>query len=231
MLEKQWNMEKSRKNQISALAHDIKTPLTIIKGNAELVKEVSQNDEQVKYNDYIIKATNEIEHYLKVLVDMTKSEEPLVLKLKKIETKGLLKKIIDQTQALISEKNIRLINRQEVLPEFIDADEELLYRAIMNVISNAVEYSEKDGRLLFHTRAIDCKLQFIISDSGKGFSIEDLKCATDQFYRGDKSRKSKNHYGIGLSIAKTFIELHHGNIKLSNSQEFGGTQVTLEIPI
>lgn len=230
-LEKQWNMEKSRKNQISALAHDIKTPLTIIKGNAELIKETCQDSEQGRYNGYVLNSVEEIEHYLKLLIDMTKSEETLVLKPVKIETKAFLKKLAEQEKALVSEKKLQLINEQEEIPEFFYGDEELLYRSIINVIANAVEYSPKEGKLFFKVSECENNLQFLIADSGKGFSKEELESAAEQFYRGDKSRNSKNHYGIGLYITKSFVKLHKGYIELSNSTELGGAQVVLKIPI
>ena len=230
-LEKQWDMEKSRKNQISALAHDINTPLTIIKGNAELINEVCQDESQLKYNTYIVNSSSEIEHYLKVLMDMTKSEELLVLKPAKIETKTFLQKLLEQEKALASEKNLELMNEIDTVSEFFYADEELLYRAIMNVIGNAVEHSEKNSKLLLKVSESETVLQFLISDSGRGFSKEGLKSATEQFYREDKSRNSKNHYGIGLSITKSFIELHHGTVELSNSIELGGAQVVLKLPL
>lgn len=230
-LEKQWDMEKSRKSQISALAHDIKTPLTIIKGNAELIKETCQDAEQIKYNSYILKSAEEIEHYLKVLMDMTKSEDILVLKPVRIETKAFFQKLVEQEKALSSEKNLQLINEQGAIPKFFYGDEELLYRAITNVIANAVEYSSKNGSILFRVQGNENNLQFLIADSGNGFSKEELESATEQFYRGDKSRNSKNHYGIGLSITKSFVKLHHGDIELSNSTKLGGAQVVLKISL
>ncbi len=230
-LEKQWSMEKSRKNQISALTHDIKTPLTIIKGNAELIKETCKDSEEIKCNEHIIKNADEIEHYLKVLMDMTKSEENLSLKPVKIKTRGFIEKILEQEKALVIEKNLELISEEVTIPGFFYADEELLYRAIINVISNAIEYSPKDSRLLFKIQGCEKILKFIIADSGNGFSREELQYATEQFYRGDKSRNSKNHYGMGLSITKSFIELHKGNVEISNSTKMGGAQVVLNIPL
>jgi signal transduction histidine kinase len=228
---KQWNMEKSKKNQISALAHDIKTPLTIIKGNAELIREICKDSEQIRYNGYVLKSAAEIEHYLKVLIDMTKSEDTLVLKPVKIETKAFLERLVEQEKALASEKNLKIINEQEGIPEFFYGDEELLYRAIINIIANAVEYSPKEGKLLFKVQKDEQILQFLIADSGKGFSKEELESATEQFYRGDKSRNSKNHYGIGLYITKFFVKLHQGDIELSNCRKIGGAQVVLKIPL
>lgn len=230
-LENQWDIEKSRKNQISALAHDIKTPLTIIKGNAELIKESSTEAYNIKCNDYILKSADEIQKYLRLLIDMTKSEDTLILKPAEIETKVFFKKIVDKEKALTTEKNLELINNVENIPDFFYADEELLYRAIMNVISNAIEYSPKYGKLIFKICGCEKVLEFVIEDSGNGFSKEDLKSAAEQFYRGDKSRNSKNHYGMGLFITNSFIKLHGGFMELSNSEEIGGARVVLKIPL
>jgi signal transduction histidine kinase len=230
-LEKQWNMEKSRKNQISALAHDIKTPLTIIKGNAELIKENSREVDNIKYDDYILKSADEIERYLRLLIDMTKSEDTLILKPAKIETKVFFEKIMDKEKALASEKNLEIISKAENIPQLFYADEEFLYRAIMNVISNAIEYSPRYGKLIFKIREHEKVLEFVIEDSGKGFSKEELQSAAEQFYRGDKSRNSKNHYGMGLFITNSFIKMHSGVMELSNSEETGGARVVLKIPL
>lgn len=91
--------------------------------------------------------------------------------------------------------------------EFIFADEAALKRAIGNVISNAVEYCPKDGEILFSIDCNDKNVQFIIEDSGRGFTKEELASATEQFFQGDKSRNSKNHYGMGLYIATDIFNL------------------------
>jgi signal transduction histidine kinase len=132
---------------------------------------------------------------------------------------------------LASGKNLEFVNEQETIPEFFYGDEELLYRAITNVIANAVEYSSKNGRLLFKVQGTEEELQCLIEDDGTGFSKEELKLATEQFYRGDKSRNSKSHYGMGLYITKSFIKLHQGDIELSNSTKMRGAQVVLKIPL
>jgi len=76
----------------------------------------------------------------------------------------------------------------------------------------------------------DKYIRFIIEDSGRGFTKEELKTATEQFFQGDKSRSSKSHYGMGLYIAKKFIEMHNGRIYLSNYEKLGGGKVILELP-
>lgn len=230
-MEKQWNMEKSRKIQISALAHDIKTPLTIIKGNSELLRETCQDKDYLKYNENVLKSTNQIEHYLKLLIHITKSENSIKLKLFRVESKVFFKNIIESGKALVLEKNIQFIVEIKNIPEFFYADQEMLRRSIINVISNAVEYCPENGKVLFKAYRNKTMLEFLIADSGMGFSKEELKSALQQFYRGDKSRTSKNHYGLGLYITEKFIKLHRGEIALSNSRELGGAEVLLRIPL
>ncbi|MFC0905803.1 sensor histidine kinase [Clostridium sp. MT-14] len=230
-LEKQWNMESARKNQISSLAHDIKTPLTIIRGNAELMKESCSDSEAMKYNQHILESAGEIEHYLELLMDMIKSESSIDFNPVKIDTKTFFKKVESQGKALAARRDLQFENSKgENVPEFFRGDENLLYRALLNVISNAVEYSPEGGKINFKLERKDHRISFSVEDSGRGFSKEELQLAGEQFYRGDSSRNSRDHYGMGLFIAKSFVRLHRGCIKLSNSKITGGALVILEIP-
>lgn len=87
-LRTQWNMETNRREQIAALAHDIKTPLTILRGNAELLNESMLDSNQKKCNEHILKSIDEMEIYMKSLLDITKCEEgaPLQFKQTDLET-------------------------------------------------------------------------------------------------------------------------------------------------
>ncbi|MEY8762031.1 MULTISPECIES: HAMP domain-containing sensor histidine kinase [Clostridium] len=230
-LERQWNMESARKNQISSLAHDIKTPLTIIKGNAELMKESCSDYNVAEYNQHILKSAGEIERYLELLINMIKSEVSIAFNPVKINVKTFFEKLETQGKVISERKNIQFVGSKEKnVPEFFHGDEELLYRAIVNVISNAVEYSQEGGKINFKLGRKNSSISFSVEDSGRGFSKEELQLAGEQFYRGDSSRNSKNHYGMGLFIAKSFVRLHRGCIKLSNSKITGGALVILEIP-
>lgn len=84
--------------------------------------------------------------------------------------------------------------------------------------------------MIFKIYGCKNELEFSIEDSGHGFSEEELKFAAEQFYRGDKSRISKNHYGMGLFITNSFIKLSGGIMKLSNSEQIGGARVILKVP-
>ncbi|MCB2295177.1 hypothetical protein LGK95_16965 [Clostridium algoriphilum] len=129
-----------------------------------------------------------------------------------------------------STKGLKVEFIKSDVPKSIMIDQSLLYRAIMNVISNAVDYSSNKGKVCFEIKLVDNKIKFITTDSGKGFSREDIKSATKQFYMGDSSRVSKIHFGIGLYITESFVKLHGRALYIANSPITGGVQVTIEIP-
>lgn len=230
-LKKQWKMEEIRKEQIASLAHDIKTPLTIIKGNSELLNELELNSDQKEFNNSILNAADNIECYTKSLMEIIRSDKEAAMQKKQIDLEKFMQNIIEQGQSMSINKNLKFISEIKEIPKSIFADKEALKRAIINVTSNSVDYCEVNGKILFSVDMNDKNLRFIIEDSGRGFSPEELQSATVQFFRGDKSRNSKNHYGMGLYIVRKVIEQHNGYVRLGNSEKLGGAKVILEVSI
>lgn len=128
-------------------------------------------------------------------------------------------------------KELDFISEIKDIPKIIFVDEMALKRAIINVISNSIDYCGLNGKILFYVDNNDKNIRFIIEDSGRGFTKEELNSATEQFFQGDKGRNSKNHYGMGLYIVRRFIEQYNGRMCLSNSEKLGGAKVILELPI
>lgn len=111
------------------------------------------------------------------------------------------------------------------------SDKRLLYRAWENLLSNALEYMPYRESVFILIKIEQRKLVFQIEDNGSGFSEEDICHAPEQFYQGDKSRNSKNHYGMGLFMVQSFAKQYNGSLKLSNSSIHKGACVRLELPI
>ena len=101
---------------------------------------------------------------------------------------------------------------------------------LVNVLSNAVEHTPRDGEVTFEVWEQNRELSFLITDTGKGFSEEALKHAAEQFFMDDDSRNSKTHYGIGLYVADSIAKKHNGKMILDNSPAAGGAKVTIQIP-
>lgn len=230
-LNNQWKMEESQREQMAALAHDIKTPLTIILGNAELLEELDLNSEQRTFVKNILDESVRMESYVKSLIEIMKSKKEVVIKKKQIDSQAFIQNVIEFASSITIEKNIEFIKKVRKIPQSFAADEELVHRAIVNVISNAVDYTPANGKILFEVNANDNYIAFIVEDSGSGFTKEELKYATDKFFQGDKSRNSNFHYGMGLYIVKEALRQLEGNIYLENSKSTGGAKVSLEVPI
>lgn len=101
---------------------------------------------------------------------------------------------------------------------------------MVNILSNAVEHTPVGGKVFFDVCEKEKTITFSVTDTGKGFSPEELKHAAEQFYMGDQSRNSNVHYGIGLYVANAIVTRHRGRLLLDNSAETGGAVVTIIIP-
>ena len=230
-LKQQWETEQTRREQISALAHDLKTPLTIIRGNAELLQDTDQDDSQREYNDYILKNTMEIEKFTKELIDLSNLEKNIVREKTNVKTDAFMIEVEDQMRALSLEKKLQVDVQKEMIPPLILIDEERFYRAILNIIANAVEHTPENGKVTLTVQSAADFIQFTVTDSGRGFSPRDLNEATKQFYRGDPSRNAGNHHGMGLYIAQSIVQSHGGTMLIGNDLSDGGGKVTITIPI
>jgi signal transduction histidine kinase len=224
-------MEETRKEQIGALAHDIKTPLTIIRGNSELLGESDLNAEQTKFNNGTLNEIKNMEFYIKSLIEITRSEKEAVIQKKQVNVMDFIDDITKSASLISKNKNLNFKSQIKNIPEFIFVDEIALKRVINNIISNSIDYCLNNGEILLTVDSDDKNIQFIIEDSGKGFTKEEISFATDQFFQGDKSRNSKNHYGMGLYISKKIMKKHNGSIILKNSESLKGAKVILILPI
>ena len=228
-----WKVEKDKQNQISALTHDLKTPLTVARGNAELLAMTTLDEEQTDLLEHFQKGIAQVDSYVQELSELNKMSLKKTLKLEDISVREFVEDIYDQTLSLAQTKQINVVfDKKEIEKEIIGYwDRSLLNRAIMNIVSNAVEHTPSGSQLLLTARGEEDEFKFICLDSGPGFSLESLEKATQLFYQEDKSRQSRNHCGLGLTIANDIVRLHHGSLSLSNDDNTGGAKVTIILPL
>lgn len=229
-LQQQWTLEQTKKEQISALAHDIKTPVTIIRGNAELLGETMQDETQQEYTQYILNNASQIEKYTRQLIDVSQLQDHFSLTFAWVDALAFLQDIERQMQALAGIKQITAQLEVHNMPERLYLSADYFARAIINVLDNAVDHTPCGGKIVFTAQADKEQLTFSISDSGEGFSETELKEATKQFYMRDASRAANHHYGMGLYIADTIVQQHGGKLLLANSPLTGGGKVTFTLP-
>lgn len=231
-LQQQWNLEQMKKEQISALAHDINTPLTIIQGNADLLIDSDLATNQQEYIGFIAENADQIERYMTTLIDISNTGKHISPRSKWVGTEAFVHQIRTQLDALVVPKGLQVeFHEDNNLPPELLIDNELLYRAVINVLTNAVEYSPIDSKIYLNIDANKDRWSITVADSGSGFTSEGLQSAVQQFYRGDSSRTSKSHYGLGLYIADTIVRQHKGSLHISNSSLTGGGQVQIDLPV
>lgn len=226
-LSKQWNDEQQRKSQLSAIAHDIKTPLTIIKGNADLLLEEESSEENKALISYIQTSSNTIEKYLELLMSVVNNES-LSFNAEFVSLNDFINEITIDVLPLCKLKNIQFNSMNDVKFDVIYIDKELLKRAIINIIDNSVRYSYKNSRIDMVVSDNKSNIIFEINDYGKGFSVESLKKATQEFFTEDTSR-TNNNYGLGLSFAKNIAEMHNGLLEIKNQCGIEGAKVVIYI--
>ena len=226
-----WREEEKKRNQISALSHDIKTPLSIIKGNSELLGETNLTEEQQTYLNYIRKNTSRIDKYIQTLMLVNKSNQANELNFLEIKTEKFVENIEKLAKEFTSTYKLNLLEDINYENGILIVDLKNFERAFLNILSNAEEHSPKNStiELLICSKADELKISIL--DQGHGFTGEDLLYATDQFYQGDKSRHSKENYGIGLFVAEQIIKMHGGSLVLENRTDTIGAKVKILLPI
>lgn len=229
-LERQWKTEQTQKEQIAALAHDLKTPLTVIQGNADLLTETNLDDEQRLYAGYVVESSGQMQSYIQTLIDISRAAVGYQLHIESIDLPAFMQHLFGYMESLCRTKEIRLQMNTVSLSQMLKFDRVLIERAIMNVISNGLDYSPQGGTLYVDVQSNNGFVEISVTDEGTGFSKEALCHAQERFYMGDQSRNSKLHFGMGLYITNSIMEQHNGQLILENSKETGGAKVTMKLP-
>ena len=229
-LEKQWNAKQLQREQIVALAHDLKTPLTVIQGNIDLINETELDAEQKLYAGYITESSEQMQSYIKILIDISRAAVGYQFRKEKVDFREYIRKLNVQIGSLCKIKGIHLQENILSVPQSLEIDGMLLERAIMNIVNNALDYSPQGGTIYVEVCNLGSNTQISIADEGNGFSKEALKHAHERFFMDDQSRGSKMHFGMGLYIAESIVKQHGGNLILENSKQTHGANVIIKIP-
>lgn len=226
-LEQQWKMEQDKNRQMSALAHDIKTPLTVVRGNSELLAETELTEQQRINVRYITDSALQIQDYVQKLIDVTKSMDDGQNIMEEVAPEKIVSDIRKQAAGLAEVYGIKIDWKEEWHNKTVNVVKDQIVRAVLNIIQNAVEHTKKGGTISVSIKDADGRLTFTVEDTGDGFTREALLHGTEQFFMGDASRSGEAHYGIGLFFAKSVAKRHGGDIILTNSQDTGGAQVSI----
>lgn len=193
--------EEKRVEMTNALAHDIKTPLFIISGYAQNLKEDVNSEKREHYCDRIIERTDEVNSLVHKMLDFSKLDfESDELKFEEFDVTSHIDKLIKSFEDSKSNKHFILNKNASCI---LIANKELLSRALLNLIDNAVRYSDKNTDIVIDIN----EKSFSIKNKCSNIEKEDIKHLTEPYYRVEKNRESKGS-GLGLSIVKSILDMH-----------------------
>lgn len=229
MVKELKNIDFLRKDFVSNVSHEFKTPITSIKGFAKLIRDGHLTDDQLSdYSEIIVNESNRLSYLSSNLLKLSELDSKMIREQSKLFSLAeQIRKTILILEVQWSKKEIEFdIDLEEIS---IIGDEHLLQEVWLNLIQNAIKFSNQNGLIKINLYKSGDMVKVIISDNGIGMSDEEKGHIFERFYKGDKSR-SKDGNGLGLVIVKKIIELSNGKIHFES--ELGkGTTFIVELPL
>jgi signal transduction histidine kinase len=231
-LQREWNLQKQRKEAIAALAHDIRTPLTIIQGHVEGLEESHKRGID-RFERYVPVIKSNMASAVKLVSDLNETaileSDSFMLNKVYFDPFEYFTEKMEDYEILCAEEGVLFIKKikdERYVRDTIYADPYRLTQVLDNLISNSLRFVDKGTIRCDVNITKDC-LAIKIADGGPGFPDKQKAKLFESFYQG--SRK-KGHAGLGLYIAKSIVEKHDGRISAENGED-GGAVVTIFLPI
>ncbi len=220
-IEKERSLEKMRKEFVSAVSHEFKTPLGIIKGFAEGLKDHVAEEKKDYYIDVIQDEIEKLDELVLDLLDLAKLESKAYkLNLENFCMIDLLDEVQSRLLTYMNHKNIELIFTYEHRDIEVCADRRRIEQVVTNIVSNAIRHTPKDAHIKICAEREKEELYVYIENIGKPIAEEDMPKIWDRFYRTEKSRDRKTGgTGLGLSIVKNILELHESRFGVENTND------------
>ncbi|MBQ6529729.1 MAG: HAMP domain-containing protein [Clostridia bacterium] len=233
---KQEKLEQSRRDFVANVSHELRTPLTTIKSYSETLADMPDVDRetQVRFLDVIATESDRMARIISDLLTLSELDEnqTFIKAPEQIDVRKMLETIVDRMDLQAKKKSQKLSYTPTNEVPVILGDRDVLERAIINVISNALKYTSEGGTIEVYSSKVYNDINIKVVDNGIGIAEDKLPHIFDRFYRADKARsRDTGGTGLGLAIAKQSIESSfNGKIKIS-SELHKGTEVTISIPV
>lgn len=223
-----------RKQLLADIAHELKTPLSVIQGNLEGMLEnvIKRSDEQIQS---LYEETLHLNRMINDLKDLTLVEtNQLTLEKKATDINILIGRALNMLEAIADDQGILFVKKLQPVPDvFVDVNR--INQVLYNLLVNALRYTPDQGIITVYSALVEKNneswVQIIIEDTGCGISQKDLPFIFEHFYRADKSRDKKSGgSGIGLAIVKQLLEIHNGSIQ-ATSVVGQGSRFIIYLPV
>lgn len=218
--------DELRKDLIANVSHDLRTPLTLIKMYAEMIRDISGNNPEKRNNHtkIIIDETNRLTGLVNDILDISKIQSGTVdINNKAFDLAQKVKTILYRFDILTQHDgynfDLKCVGKTKVY-----ADEQKIEQVIYNLISNAVNYTGDDKKVMIYVRRLKDKVRFEVIDSGKGIPKEKLESIWERYYKAmDTHKRAVVGTGLGLSIVKTILEAHNAEFGVESIEGTGST--------
>lgn len=225
-------LEEMKRNFLSLMSHDLKTPVARIQGLSEFImKQGPLSEQQKKGAQQIIESADSLDKFITKILDLTRVESSAIQPdMKAKDINEVIKKSVQELSFQAKQRNIKItVKTDPLFPISIDAA--LIVQVLVNLIDNAIQYSPEGSKIELESEETENFIKIRIKDYGKGFTSKEKKMIFTKFYRGENpAGKRVKGSGLGLYLSKYFIELHKGKIDL-DSQEGIGSVFTVSLPV
>ncbi|ADE72680.1 MULTISPECIES: HAMP domain-containing sensor histidine kinase [Priestia] len=224
----QWKLEQERRDMVASIAHDLRTPLTIILSHVEVLMDPSLNGQKrlPQYLQTIKNNTQRVLHLTEEMKRVSEVDNPdFTLDIEGVIPIEMLPEMLEEFKKWAEDEEIKFtysLNRKpgEGNSEFA-LDPKRLHQILTNLISNSIRFTPVNGSIDVQVQIEKDMMSFSISDTGKGFDTKDLPFLFSKFYQGDPSRNDQLHHGLGLYIVKELVIKHGGEIHARNNEPQG----------
>ncbi|MDA8337348.1 MAG: HAMP domain-containing sensor histidine kinase [Peptococcaceae bacterium] len=218
----------SQQDFIAAASHDLRTPVTVIKSYADLLSRWGKNEPAVieESTEALTRAANLMERIVNDLLMLTQVDAGFPLQLTPVDLAELAGEMLRVARDIAPDMTIEM---PPASPVMVKADEHYLYRALWDLVDNAVKYNRPEGKVVLEVGLRQGQAFFSVTDTGPGIEDEILPRIFERFYRADRARGQGKGFGLGLALAKSIVEAHGGKIEVE-SRLGQGSRFTVLLP-
>ncbi len=226
------NLQATRRELIGNISHEFRTPLAGIKVMVETLRDGAVDDQKTA-RDFLNRIDDEVNRLTQLVAELTELSRietgKAELKLEPVNINDLAEEVAAQLKPQAERQRLSLVKELAANLPQVSADRARVRQVIVNLLHNAIKFTDAGGRITVTTRREGDSVTLAIADTGSGIAEEDLPHVFERFYKGDKVRTGEGT-GIGLAIAKHIVEAHGGNIRVE-SEEGRGSTFSFSLPL
>jgi signal transduction histidine kinase len=225
-------VEELKSNFMRMMSHDLKTPLARIQGMTEFIQKESNelSESQKKALDSISESSDELTEFIGSILSLSRIESKEVkLQLRSKDINQLVPQVVRKFDYMAKRKHIEIVTELEEMFS-VKMDKDLIRQVLSNLLENAIKYSPEGSKVLITTEEVNGEIVVQVADQGRGIPQDEIPHVFTRFFRGRETRGDVSGSGLGLYLAKYFVDLHHGRIEVES--EIGkGSTFTVRLPM